>query len=239
MKQIDYQSFLEQVKNGSISPYQMYNTDIDYPQYFAVQHYLKQTKDNIDVNMPINTCFLDIEVYTGNAGEFPKPQLAKYPINSLTLRNSFEKKYVSFFMLNSRNATKFPYDDIKIAIDHYKKELIPNGYMTEEEDIEIHLFNNELQMLRAFWSYIHTQDPAVLSGWYSSDFDIPYMYHRACELTNDEKGYEAAKIMSKFGVVKKTKLRNKVLINISDYTDMDLAYLYRPRDEGGLVISSR
>jgi len=212
----------------------MYNTDIDYPQYFAAQHYLNHPSDTIDKNMPVPICFLDIEVYTGNAGEFAKPIEAKYPMNAFTLRNSFEKKYVSFYMLTTRNASKFPYDDIKIAIDHYKKELIGNGYMQEDEDIEIHLFNNELAMLRGFWNYIHSTDPAVISGWFSSDFDIPYMYHRACKLTEDERGFEAAQIMSKFGVIKKTKLRNKVLINISDYTDMDLAYLYRPRDEGGL-----
>jgi len=235
MKTTDYQSFINDVKNGVISPYQMYNTDIDYPQYYAVDYYLNHPNDTIDKNMPIQTCFLDIEVYTGNSGKFPKPQEAEFPINSLTLRSSFEKKYVSFYMLTSRNASKFPYDDIKIAIDYYKKELIENKYIKDDEDIEIHLFNNELAMLKSFWVYIHNMDPAVLSGWYSSDFDIPYMYHRACKLTDDERGFEAARIMSKFGVVKKTKLRNKVLVNISDYTDMDLAYLYRPRDEGGLV----
>ena len=50
-----------------------------------------------------------------------------------------------------------------------------------------------------------------------------------------EKGFEAAKIMSKFGVIKKTKMRNKLLIKIADYVDMDLLYLYKPRDDGGLV----
>ena len=234
MKIKDYQSFIDDVKSGVISPYQMYNTDIDYPQYFAAQHYLNHPNDTIDKNMPVPICFLDIEVYTGNSGEFPKPIESKYPINALTIRNSFEKKYVSFYMLTSRNASKFPYDDSKIAIDYYKKELIDNRYIKKDEDIEIHLFNNELAMLRGFWNYIHSSDPAVLSGWFSDDFDLPYMYHRACKLTDDERGFEASQIMSKFGVVKKTKLRNKVLINISDYTNMDLSYLYRPRDEGGL-----
>jgi len=234
MKEKDYQSFIADIKNGVISPYQMYNTDIDYPQYFSAQHYLNHPNDTIDKNMPINICFLDIEVYTGNSGEFAKAIEAKYPMSALTLRSSFEKKYVSFYMLTGRNASKFPYDNIKIAIDYYKKELIENGYMEEDEDIEVHLFNNELAMLKGFWNYIHNNDPTVISGWFSSDFDIPYMYHRACKLTNDERGFEAAKIMSKFGVVKKAKLKNKVLVNISDYTDMDLAYLYRPRDEGGL-----
>jgi DNA polymerase elongation subunit (family B) len=106
--------------------------------------------------------------------------------------------------------------------------------MDTDEDIEIHLFSNELQMIKAFWGYIHTTDPAVISGWNSSEFDVPYHYNRIGSITNDQKGYEAAQVMSKFGVVKKTKVRNLILINISDYTDMDLLYLYKPRGDGGL-----
>lgn len=235
MEQIEYKDFIEQVKNGSISPYQMYNTDIDYPQYFSAQHYLSNTKDNIDSNMPLQIGFLDIEVYTQNSGEFCDPRIAKYPITAITIRSSFQNKYVSFFMLNQRNMNKFPYENLKEVIDYYKKELVSNEYITEDEDIEIHLFNNEIQMIRSCWAYLHGLDPTVLSGWNSSEFDIPYIYHRICSILNDEKGYEAGQIMSKFGIVKKTKLRNLILINIADYTDMDLLYLYKPRSDGGLV----
>ena len=234
MDAIDYRQFVDQIKSVSISPYQMYNTDIDYPQYFATQHYINNPDDNIDVNMPINIGFLDIEVYTQNSGEFPDPKIAKYPITAITIRSSFQNKYISFFMLNQRNLNKFPYENIKEVIDYYKKELINNDYITEDEDIEIHLFNNELQLIRSCWSYIHNIDPTVLSGWNSSEFDIPYIYHRINSVTNDDKGFEASQIMSKFGIVKKTKIRNSVLINISDYTDMDLLYLYKPRSNGGL-----
>lgn len=234
MDEIEYGSFLDQIKSGAISPYQMYNADIDYPQYFAVKHYLEHPNDNIDNNMPLNICFLDIEVSTSNSGEFPDPRIAKYPITAITLRSSYQKKYVSFFMLNRKNMNKFPHDNIKEVIDYYRKELNTNGYLDDSEDIEIHLFSNELQMIRACWAYIHNVDPAILSGWNSSEFDIPYQYNRIGSITNDEKGYEAAQIMSKFGVIKKTKLRNLVLINISDYTDMDLLYLYKPRGDGGL-----
>jgi DNA polymerase elongation subunit (family B) len=234
MEQLDYKNFLDQVKSGSISPYQMYNTDIDYPQYFSAQHYLNNPNDNIDSNMPINIGFLDIEVYTQNSGEFPYPNVAKYPMTAITIRCSDQNKYVSFFILNQRNMNKFPYENIKEAIEYYKKELVKNEYITDDEDIEIHLFHNELQMLRACWAYIHNIDPTVLSGWNSSEFDIPYMYQRICSITNDEKGFEAGQIMSKFGIVKKTKFRNSVLINIADYTDMDLLYLYKPRSDGGL-----
>lgn len=233
MEQIEYRNLVEQIKSGAISPYQMYNTDIDYPQYFAAQHYLKNQQDNIDMDMPLSTSLLDIEVCTQNSGEFPYPNIGKYPITAITIKCNTENKYVSFFMLTQRNMNKFPYDDIKEVIDYYKKELIPK-YLDENEDIEVHIFNNELQLIRSCWSYIHQKDPAILSGWNSSEFDIPYIYHRIGKIMNDEKGYEASQIMSKFGVVKKTKLRNLVLVNISDYTDMDLLYLYKPRSDGGL-----
>lgn len=234
VEEIPYNDFVQMIKSGTISPYQLYNADVEYPQYFAKQHYIDYPNDNIDKPMPLNICMYDIEVYTSNSGEFTKAQEAKYPISALTLRFTMSNKYVAFFMLNSRNVMKFPTDDIPGVIKHFKEELMKNGYMDEDEDIEIHLFNNELQMLRAFWNTVHATDPAVISGWFSSEFDTPYNYHRLCNLTGDEKGYEAAQIMSKFGVVKKTRMRNLLLIKIADYVDMDLLYLYKPRDDGGL-----
>lgn len=234
MEVIEYQNFVNQIKSGNISPYQMYNTDIDYPQYFAVQHYLQNRKDTIDINMQLNIGFLDIEVYCANAGEFPKPQEAKYPISSIVLRCTSEKKYVGFFRLIGKNANKFPTENIQEAIDYCTNELKTNGYMDEDESIEIHIYGNEIQLLNEFWNYIHRVDPSVLSGWNSSQFDTPYIYHRLCNILQDEKGQKTAQMMSKFGVVKKMKMGHEVKINISDYTDMDLMYLYKPRDEGGL-----
>ena len=238
IKQLDevpYNDFIEMIKSGTISPYQLYNADIEYPQFFAKEHYLNYPNDNIDKKMPLNICMYDIEVYTHNSGEFTRAIEAKYPISAVTLRFTMAKKYVAFFMLNARNINKFPTDDIPSVISEYKTELVKEGYLDEDEDIEIHLFNNELPMLKAFWNTIHKTDPAAISGWFSSEFDTPYNYHRLCNLTGDEKGFEAAQIMSKFGVVKKTKMRNTLLIKIADYVDMDLLYLYKPRDDGGLV----
>jgi DNA polymerase elongation subunit (family B) len=234
MNEKNYHEFLNDIRSGAISPYQLYNADIDYPQYFATQHYLNNPNDNIDMHMPLSVCLLDIEVYTANAGEFPAPQIAKFPLSAITLRNTTEKRYVSFIKLIGRNINNFPKDTTE-TIEYYKQELIKNEYIDEDEDIAINVFDNELQMFYAVWSYIHNSDPVVLSGWSSSEFDIPYMYQRACGLTGDEKGEKAAQIMSKFGIVKKSKLRNNILINISDYTDMDLLYLYKPRSDGGLV----
>ncbi len=212
----------------------MYNTDIDYPQYFATEHYSRNKKDTIDINMNLNIGFLDIEVYTANAGEFPKPQEAKYPISAITLRLTNENKYVCFFLLIGKNASKYPTDSPKDVIDYFRKELITNDYMTEEEDIEIHVFGQELDLIAKCFAYIHQRDPAILSGWNSSTFDIPYIYQRLCNITGDEKGQKAANILSKLGVVKKQKMGFNLMVNISDYTDMDLLYLYRPRDDGGL-----
>jgi DNA polymerase elongation subunit (family B) len=234
IEELPYNDFIQMVKSGTISPYQLYNADIEYPQYFAKEHYLQFPDDNIDMQMPLNICMYDIEVYTSNAGEFTKAQEARFPISAITLRFTMSNKYIAFFMLNARNVNRFPIDDIPGLIQQFKEELIKEGYIDDDEELEIHLFNNELTMLKSVWNTIHTHDPAVISGWFSSEFDTPYNYHRLCNLTGDEKGFEAAQIMSKFGVVKKTKMKNVLLIKIADYIDMDLLYLYKPRDDGGL-----
>jgi len=69
---------LEEFNNLDISPYQVYGLDLDYQQSFSINSYLENKNDTIDNDQLLNIVFADIEVFTNNAGVFPKPEIAKF-----------------------------------------------------------------------------------------------------------------------------------------------------------------
>ena len=56
---LDYNQLTSGLDQRQISPYQIYNLDVDYPQFFSVDHYTKNPKDDIDINQRIQKVFLD------------------------------------------------------------------------------------------------------------------------------------------------------------------------------------
>lgn len=230
----------EEFKNLDINPYQVYGLDIDYQQYYAIQNYLRDETDTIDKDQPLNILFFDIEVYTHNAGEFPKPEQAKFPINAITIYSTFEKVYRSYFLLQHLNIHKFPSkEEIPSLIKQFKEELVSGNYIKEGvEDIDINVFTNEIDLIKSCWNQIKLIDPAILSSWNGDRFDLPYIYFRLSELLNKNET-EVCKILSQFGRVKIEKMGNELMVKIPEYPVLDLLYLYKPRDDGGLNMGKK
>ncbi len=230
------QSFsFSEFKDMNISPYQVYGLDLDYQQYYSIQNYLKNKEDNIDKDQLLNILFLDIEVFTANAGVFPKPEIAKFPINAMTIYSTFDKTFRSYFLLQHSNIQQFPIkEEIPNLIQAYIKDLAEDGYVLPDEKLEIYIFNNETDLIKACWSKLKEIDPAVLSGWSIDRFDLPYIYFRLSNILNKNE-VEIGKILSAFGKIKVEKFANEFLIKIPEYPVLDLLYAYKPRDDGGLV----
>ena len=231
MQDLNEKDFLTHLDSGSISPYGVYNLDIDYPQFYSVNNYINNTHDNLDIDQKLNILFIDIEVYTKNAKEFPDPTIAAHPINAITIYSTFEKIYRSYILIYQENILKFKHDNLS---DYYKKILRENKYISEEDEIKIEMFGNELDLLRSVWHQIHLIDPTVISGWNCDNFDIPYIYFRLNYLL-EKNELDVHKILSKFGSVKVNKFGGSTIIKIADYPVADGMYLYKPRDEGGLA----
>ena len=218
-----------------LSPYQVYSLDLDYQQYYSIKNYLANKADIIDNDQPINILFHDIEVFTNNAGVFPKPELAKFPINAITIYSTFEKTFKSYFLIQHSNLHLFPNkDEIPKLIEAFTKDLLEDKYIKSDEKLEIYVFSNEIDLIRSCWNEIKRIDPTVLSGWSSDRFDIPYTYFRLSNLLNKNEA-EIGKILSSFGKVKFEKFQNEYLIKIPEFPVLDLLYAYKPRDDGGLV----
>jgi len=229
----------EEFKSMDISPYQVYSLDLDYQQYYSIQNYLKNKSDTIDQDQLLNILFLDIEVFTANAGVFPKPEIAKYPINSITIYSTFERCFKSYFLLQHSNISKFPTkEEIPNLVQHFTKDLIDDKYISSDEKLEINIFTNEIDLIRACWNEVKRIDPSTLSGWSTDRFDLPYIYFRLSNLLNKNE-VEIGKILSQFGKIKVEKFGNELLIKIPEYPVLDLLYAYKPRDDAGLNYGSK
>jgi len=229
----------EEFKSLDISPYQVYGLDLDYQQYYSIQNYLKNKTDTIDKDQFLNILFMDIEVFTNNAGVFPKPDQAKFPINAITIYSTFDKTFRSYFLLQHSNISKFPEkEEIPNLVQSFVKELLDDKYILSDEKLEIYIFTTEIDLIRACWNQIRNIDPTILSGWSTDRFDLPYIYFRLSNILNKNE-VEIGKILSKFGKIKVEKFGNEFLIKIPEYPILDLLYAYKPRDDGGLNMGSK
>lgn len=230
----------EEFKSMNINPYNVYGLDLDYQQYYSIQNYLKDKTDTIDKDQPLNILFLDIEVFTNNAGVFPKPEQAKFPINAITIYSTFDKTFRSYLLLQHSNINKFPgKDEIPNLIQHFIKDLAEDKYINPDtENLEINIFTNEIDLIKACWGKIRETDPSILSAWNGDRFDIPYIYFRLSELLSKNE-VEVGKILSQFGKIKVEKFGNEFMIKIPEYPVLDLLYLYKTRDDGGLNMGKK
>lgn len=230
---------LEEFDNLDISPYQIYGLDLDYQQSFSINSYLENKNDTIDNDQLLNILFADIEVFTNNTGVFPKPEIAKFPINAITIYSTFEKIFRSYFLLQHSNINKFPNkNEIPDLINQFTKDLLVDKYINSDEKLEIYMFTSEMDLIRACWGKIREIDPSVLSGYNMDRFDLPYIYFRLSNLLNKNE-VEIGKILSLFGKIKVEKFGNEFLIKIPEMPVSDLMYLYKVRDDGGLNMGSK
>jgi DNA polymerase elongation subunit (family B) len=241
MNQYTSSQFLELLNDNKITPYNCYGLDLDYTQYFSIDHYLKNPNDNFEVNQKLNTILIDIEVYSNNNGKFPIPSVAKCPISAITIYSTEEQIYKSYILLMHSNINKFPSkDQLPQLINEFKKILIEEEYFKESdnEQIEIFVYTNELEMIKACWSEVRRIDPATLSGWNFSLFDLPYIYFRLGNLLNKNES-EVGKILSIFGLVKINKMGEDYIVSIPEMPVADLLYLYKPREDQGLNMGEK
>jgi DNA polymerase elongation subunit (family B) len=229
----------DQFKSMDISPYQVYQLDLDYQQMYSIKNYLNNKSDIIDKDQQLNILFMDIEVYTANANVNIFKNLdmgiAKFPINAITIYSTFDKTYRSYYLLQHGNIQKFPTkEEIPNLVQAYMKDLADGKHIADDEKLEINIFTTEIDLIRACWSKIREIDPTVLSGWNSDEFDVPYIYFRLGNLLNNNE-IEIGKILSQFGKIKVEKFNNRFLVKIPEYPILDLMYAYKVRDDGGLV----
>lgn len=132
--------------------------------------YISDTyKDIISYDMrDIRVAFFDIEVTTN--GEFPHPHLAKYPIDAISLYDSIDDKIYIYDLIV----------DVESGLPRVKPWKLDYNEIDPKvaEKVVYMEYTDGDELLLDFLKYIREKQPALLSGWNSEGFDIPYIVNR-------------------------------------------------------------
>lgn len=150
-----------------------FESDILYTQKFLIDTQIKSgvsyisspcTVDDlksIDFNTPARACILDIEC----SDEHGFPDSSKDPIFCISCYDTFTKKYITFVVTT-------------LPIDETPKE---NGCFDPVRH-DVITYSDEKSLLLDFCEYIKSMDFDIITGWNSSDFDVPYILGRMTAL---------------------------------------------------------
>lgn len=111
----------------------------------------------VDLNFPARACIVDIECSDENGF----PDATKDPIFCITCYDSFTKRYITFVTATS-------------PLDETPKE---NGCFDPAHH-DVLTYTDEKSLLLDFAEYIKSTDPDIITGWNSTEFDIPYIIGR-------------------------------------------------------------
>jgi DNA polymerase elongation subunit (family B) len=130
----------------------------------------------------IRVANIDIEVISRKG--FPDPKEAKYPVVSITCRDSKTGIYTVFGLKDY---------DVEGAVMETKKGPL-------KLEVTYRKFENESELLLGFIDYWakELKYPHVVTGWNVKTFDIPYLVNRAKALLGDK----AASRFSPWGIVR-------------------------------------
>ena len=143
--------------------------------------------------------YYDIEVDNRylRTTDFPKPEIAECPINAITLLDEKHNIVNTYLLKDSNNplidvfeneyiSGKFNsdsiYEFVENAIGGWKQMKRNN---LDKIKFNLYFFDNELELLIAFFSTVYKYDPDFIEGWNSSGFDLAYIIKRIEVLGGD------------------------------------------------------
>lgn len=255
IQKVKFNDVYSSLEKNELSPYNFYNIDIGIDQYLATEYYLKNPQDNIEKSQKIQKVFLDIEVFTNhnmNSNISEMVLAGKNPVNAISHYYSSENRFYCYFLLpeNNKNFSKQQIEDYlniessKPVQVGYNDDKSPkyDTYFQKNQESSVELFNNATDLVIALFEKIKSDDPAILSGWNSDNFDYPYLYQFLLNSLGNET--EVSKIMSRFSEVSVENGRDRAgnsvrWIRIPEFNIADLMYCYKARDDGGLGLGKK
>lgn len=135
-----------------------YESDVKMDAKHAIDYYIQNQKEAEFIQQ--NVLYLDIEIYTFDDKKFPRPDLAEHPINCISFKVDNGTVYTYLLVIEGEL-------DLKIY-DILKKEKFKN----------VVIFNNEIEMIKAFINNMLKLESDFVCGWNSNHFDMPYLSNR-------------------------------------------------------------
>jgi DNA polymerase elongation subunit (family B) len=131
-------------------------------------------------DIPVRIFCLDIEVYS-TEGLLPNWQHHKYPINGITIYDSYTKMYECFFLIpNSEWNLELKNESL---IKKMERISIRENIPFEIDNINVHLYCDEKELMNDVLSYWNENFPDIVTGWNTS-FDIPYIVRKIYDYFN-------------------------------------------------------
>lgn len=164
-------------------------------------------------NSRVKTWFLDIEIDNfSNNNNISMQQIVDHALSkliSITIYDTLAKKYVA------------------LVVD---PEGQRNEQLTMDDDKIVKIFKTELQMIKFFVQLLQDTQPYVLSGWYSNEFDIPFLINKIRNTLHDNSQMSLINGLECDIYIKKSNNGevqhfNKIPgIELIDYMDLYLKY---------------
>lgn len=125
-------------------------------QQFLIDEFSSEIENPDFVKHPLKIFYLDIETYSPD--EFPEPNLAKAPVNMITIYDSLSQTFHSFGL--------HPYDSHDNVVYHYCKD--------------------EVVLLGSFLEFFEKDYPDIVATWNGELFDIPYLVNRISRVLSED-----------------------------------------------------
>lgn len=143
----------------------------------------------------VRILYFDIETYSPDG--FPHPEEAKYPINAITVYDSFTNIYHA------------------IATCDYSKE---KDETNKDLAIKFTKCDSEEALCKKFIDLVNDIDPDIITGFNSAGFDVPYIVNRFEKVLGETE----TKRLSPFGIVNKKIVKDKTFFNVKDKLEVDI-----------------
>lgn len=104
------------------------------------------------------------------------PENGEQPIICITAYDNFADEYVVWLQ-----------DDGVPDIDEADYDAEPSVH-EGSPSVDVRQYDEEANMLRSYFAYLRATRPAIVTGWNSNDFDIPYLIDRAKRLEAEMDG---------------------------------------------------
>ena len=163
-------------------------------------------KDNFSPEFgihPLRIHFLDIEIAVED--QFPEPMQAKFPINVITVYDTYLKKY-------------FVFTDKKVNLPEYT-----------DKEVVLHCGCSERNLLHLFMEWYTKNYPDIISGWNSMFFDIPYLINRLDRVFEDEESKRLSPVGSLYQRARLNQRKKEACYTIDGVSHLDYLLLYRDK----------
>ena len=128
-----------------------------------------------------NIMYFDIETwYDDEDPQGNMPDHARMPITAIVGYSTLDKEYFVF------------------SWNPEKTKTYENPRLLQTENVNYSFFKDEVTMLMAFMEFVTMSHVDVLTGWYSSQYDLPYILNRAKMIGIDHKRLSPVKYLKMY-----------------------------------------